>query len=233
MRILIVEDERPTAEDIQLLVGQILGNKITSIHIETTLANAEAYLQEKSIDLLLLDLNLNARDGFDILKQVVSQSFYTIVISANTDRAIEAFEYGVLDFIPKPYNSERLKTAFDRLESTHALDGHAIKYLSVKRGYQIDVVPLHEVRYFKSSNIYVELHLNNGKVEIYDKSIKKLCALLPSQYYRVHKSYIVNIESIEKILICGGGQYRAVLKCGDCLPVSRSRIDHLKKLLNI
>lgn len=233
MRILIVEDERPTAEDIQLIVGQILGNKIASIHIETTLANAEAYLQEKTIDVLLLDLNLNAKDGFVILKQVLSKSFHTIVISANTDRAIEAFEYGVLDFIPKPYNSNRLRKAFDRLASTHASDGHAIQYLSVKRGYKIEVVPLRDVCFFKSSNIYVELHLNDGKVEIYDKSMKKLNTLLPPQYYRIHKSYTVNIELIEKILVLGGGQYRAVLTCGDCLPVSRSKIDHLKKLLNI
>ena len=55
---------------------------------------------------MLLDLNLHARDGFEILKQIVSKSFHTIIISANIDRAIEAFEYGVLDFIPKLYNKE-------------------------------------------------------------------------------------------------------------------------------
>ncbi|MBK7227614.1 MAG: hypothetical protein IPH97_01775 [Ignavibacteriales bacterium] len=64
-------------------------------------------------------MNLNAKDGFELLKQVVSQSFHTIVISANINRAIEAFEYGVLDFIPKPYNIERLKAAFQRLQSSH------------------------------------------------------------------------------------------------------------------
>jgi two-component system response regulator LytT len=102
MRILIVEDERPTAEDIKMLVEHILNKEITSIHIETTLDSAMWYLKEKSIDVLLLDLNLNSKDGFQLLKQVVSQSFHTIVISANTNRAIEAFENGVLDFIPKP-----------------------------------------------------------------------------------------------------------------------------------
>ena len=159
MRILIVEDERPTAEDIQLLVKQILKNEITSIHIETTLDNALAYLNEKQIDVLLLDLNLNSKDGFQILKQIVSKSFHTIIISANINRAIEAFEYGVLDFIPKPYTEERLKEAFRRLKSSHALDGHAIKYLSVKTGFEIQVIPLEDIKYFKSANIYVELYL--------------------------------------------------------------------------
>lgn len=233
MRILIVEDERPTAEDIALLVRQILGYKIASIRIETTLDSALAHLEEKPVDVLLLDLNLNARDGFQILRQVVSKSFHTIVISAITDRAIEAFEYGVLDFIPKPYNLERLTAAFQRLESSHALDGHAIKYLSVKRGYEIQVVALDDVRFFKSANIYVELHLENGQMEIYDKSIKQLCPLLPANYVRIHKSYVVNIEKIEKIQTLGGGRYRVVLKSGDCLPVSRRKISDLKKRLDI
>jgi len=231
MRILIVEDERPTAEDIQLLVREILEKEVTSIHIETTLDNALVYLKEKPIDVLLLDLNLNAKDGFQILKQFVSRSFYTIIISANINRAIEAFEYGVLDFIPKPYSTERLTEAFQRVKSTHAADGHAIKYLSVKTGFEIKVIPIEDIRYFKSANIYVELHLKDGRVVIYDKPIKQLETLLSSNYFRIHKSYIINAETIAKVQTHGGGQYSVVLKSGDILPVSREKINMLKDYL--
>lgn len=230
MRILIVEDEKPTAEDIKLLVEQILQKEITSIHIEVTLDSALIYLREKPIDVLLLDLNLNAKDGFQILQQIVSQSFHTIVISANINRAIEAFEYGVLDFIPKPYNIERLKAAFQRLKSSHALDGHSIKYLTVKKGFEIKVIPLEDIKYFKSANIYVELHLRNDQVVIYDKSIKQLVPLLPSNYYRIHKSFIVDRNNVESIQTLGGGKYRVILKSGDCLPVSRHKINLLKNI---
>lgn len=233
MRILIVEDERPTAEDIQYLVKQILKNEITIIHIETTLDNALAYIKEKSIDVLLLDLNLNSKDGFDILKQVVSKSFHTIIISANINRAVEAFEYGVLDFIPKPYNSERLEAAFNRLKSNHALIGHAMKYFSIKVGFEIQVIPINEINYFKSANIYVELHLKNKHVVLYDKPLNQLLPLLPSNYFRIHKSYIINIETIEKIQNFGGGKYRVVLKSGDCLPVSRQKFKILKENLQV
>ena len=228
MRILIVEDERPTAEDIKLLVEKILHNEITSIHIETTLESAMFYLKEKPVDVLLLDLNLNAKDGFQLLKQVVSQSFHTIIISANINRAIEAFEYGVLDFIPKPYNIERLKAAFKRLKSSHALDGHSIKYLSVKTGFEIRIIPIEDIRYFKSANIYVELHLNDGHKVIHDKSIKQLVPLLPANYCRIHKSYLVDVGKIESIQTLGGGKYRVILKSGESLPVSRKKINLLK-----
>lgn len=228
MRILIVEDERPTAEDIKMLVEKILHNEITSIHIETTLESAMFYLKEKPVDVLLLDLNLNAKDGFQLLKQVVSQSFHTIIISANINRAIEAFEYGVLDFIPKPYNIERLKAAFKRLKSSHALDGHSIKYLSVKTGFEIRIIPIENIRYFKSANIYVELHLNDGHKVIHDKSIKQLVPLLPANYCRIHKSYLVDVGKIESIQTLGGGKYRVILKSGESLPVSRKKINLLK-----
>jgi len=230
MRVLIVEDERPTAEDIKHLVEQILNQEISLIHIETTLAGAQFYINEKQVDVLLLDLNLHSKDGFNLLKQVVSKSFHTIIISANINRAIEAFEYGVLDFIPKPYNIERLKAAFQRLQSSHALDGQAIKYLSVKKGSEIKIIPLEEIKYFKSANIYIELHLQDERVVIYDKSIKQLIPLLPQNYYRIHKSYIVNKDNIDSFQSLGGGKYRVVLKSGECLPVSRHKINLLKNL---
>jgi DNA-binding LytR/AlgR family response regulator len=233
MRILIVEDERPTAEDIRALARMILKADATSIHIETTLDGALSHLRQKPIDVLLLDLNLNARDGFEILKRAVSGSFHTIVISANINRAIEAYEYGVLDFIPKPYTIERLKTAFQRLRSTHAADGHAIRYLSVKSGHEIQLVQLEDIRYFKSANVYTELHLENGRIAIYDKSLKQLGPLLPAHFRRIHKSYIVDGEAIKSIQMPGGGQYRVILKSGDILPVSRQKIQELRKILGL
>lgn len=233
MRILIVEDELPTAEDIEILVKSILKEKVTSTRIETTLENALFYLQEKPIDVLLLDLNLNSLDGFKILKELVSKSFHTIIISANTDRALEAFEYGVLDFIPKPYNKERISSAFNRLKSNTGISGRAVKYLSIKKGFEIYVVPIVEIVYFKSANIYCELHLKNGKTEIYDKSIKNISALLPMNFFRIHKSYNVNLEMIDKIIVHGGGRYNAVLKTKESLPVSRQKISTLKKLLDM
>ncbi len=233
MHILIVEDERPTAEDIRLLIKRILKGDLTSIHIETSLESALQYLKEKPVDVLMLDLNLNSKDGFQILKKVVSRSFHTIIISANINRAIEAFEYGVLDFIPKPYNTERIRAAFARLKSNHALDGQAIKYLSVKKGNEIKVVPIEKVRFFKSANIYVELHLSDKQVEIYDKSMKKLMPLLPGNYLRIHRSYVIDMDMVDKIQSPGGGKYQVVLKSGDHLPVSRVRIGLLKKMMGL
>jgi two-component system response regulator LytT len=229
MRVLIVEDERPTAEDIRDLTRAILGSRLSAIKILTTLHDALDYLAEHAIDVLLLDLNLNERDGFDILKQAVARAFHTIVISAYSDRALEAFEYGVLDFIPKPYSPARLAAAFDRLRDNHALDKQALKYLSVRRFGTIEVVPLREVAYFKAANVYTELHLADGSIKIYDKSLKDLKKLLPSSYLRIHKSYVVDLGTVRKIFSHGGGRYDIELRNGTRLPLSRLRAHELKK----
>ena len=233
MKILIVEDEFPIAEDLQALTYKILGERITSIHIETTLEGALYYLSERVIDVLLLDLNLNGEDGFTILKEVVSRSFHTIIISAHIDRAIMAFEYGVLDFIPKPYNEARLARAFKRLEENFPIEGKEARYLCVKKYSEIIVVPIREVKFFRGANVYTELHLISGRVELYDKILKNLGNLLPSYYFRIHKSYIVDIHRIKKIMTFGSGKYEAVLETGDRLPVSRHRIRELKDRFNL
>jgi DNA-binding LytR/AlgR family response regulator len=229
MKILIVEDERPTAEDIAQLIRSIYRRGAVTIHIETTLENALYYVREKPIDVLLLDLNLNSKDGFEILRQAVAHSFHTIVLSANTSRAIEAFAYGVIDFIPKPYTLERVREAFARVTSQRCLYS-PLKYLSVKKGYDLKLVSLESIEYIKAVNVYSELHLSTGIVEMCDKALKNLEQLLPENFLRVHRSYIVKVEAVAKLRIRGGGKYAVVMQSGKTVPVSRAKINDVRLL---
>jgi DNA-binding LytR/AlgR family response regulator len=229
MRILIVEDEKPTAEDIRLLVERILKKRIHSIHIEIAWPKALEYLNEQMIDLLLLDLNLNGRDELEILKKVSSMPFHTIAISATIDMATVSIEYGLLDFIMKPYSVERLKKAFGLLTPGDSLKSHGIKYFSVKSKDDLKIISIKDVEYFKSVDSSVELHLKNGVVINYNKSIDKLNLLLSSRYARIHKLYIIDTTSIERIEITNGN--RIILKSGLSLPVSPRRISSIKQIL--
>jgi two-component system response regulator LytT len=232
MRILIVEDESLVAKRIQRLTEQALVNKKSSIVIKTTLESALAYLSEHPIDLLILDLNLSGKNGFEILKKVVSESFHTVIISANTDKALEAFEYGVLDFIGKPFTIIRLQKAFDRMESAASGSSYPAKYLSVKKGRRMHVINIEDIRYIKGSGVYSEVHLENGNDFLHSKSLNKLGTILPSFILRVHKSYLVNIKFAECFRSHGGSRYDLVMKNEEVLPVSRSRYKQIKDVLN-
>ncbi|WP_411823397.1 helix-turn-helix domain-containing protein [Leptospira sp. 'Mane'] len=117
MNILIVEDEPVHAKYLKKLLEKVLGSDIEAVYHETSLIQSENYLKEGQIDLLFLDLNLFGENGFDLLKTVPTTNILTIVVSGNTDQALTAFEYGVIDFVAKPVLEDRLRLALERYDS--------------------------------------------------------------------------------------------------------------------
>ncbi len=112
MRILIVEDETVIARRLERLVRQILGQQLVWLKRADCLAAARADLESFPIDLMFLDLNLHGKDGFGLLEHAVAGAFHTVIVSAHTNQALRAFEYGVLDFVAKPFDKERLEKTF-------------------------------------------------------------------------------------------------------------------------
>lgn len=232
MKILIVEDELPTAEDIELIIRRIINNQIITVDIISSLSAAKIYLSENHVDLLLLDLNLNGKDGYDLMKSAVANSFFTIVISAYSERAIEAFEYGVLDFVTKPYTPQRIQKAINRYIE-FGKDSHPkLKYLSIKKGSEIEIIKISEIKYFKGASNYSVIHLKNGKTKISEKNLQRLEMILPAHFRRVHKSYIADESLFDKLHNHGAGKYEAELITGDVIPISRNRYQEILEYLS-
>lgn len=232
MRILIVEDEYSIARDIEWNCRQILGTKIESMQMIQTLEEATDFLVKHPIDLLLLDLNLSGKNGYELLRVAVAGSFHTIIISAHTDQAIEAFEYGVLDFLPKPFDEARLGKAFDRYFGRLAREGDSTKYLTVRKHNKHVILPIDDILYFKAANYYSEAMLNTGEVEILDKSLDRLNQLLPSRFFRIHRSCIVDTNYVESFTPVIKGSSRLTLKNGEKLPISKRRYKELRDRMN-
>jgi two-component system response regulator LytT len=222
LKILIVEDEGVAARRLERLTREFYGKNLESITCIETLKGSEEFLSQNSIDLLLLDLNLNGDDGFQLLKLAVSGSFQTIVVSANTDRALPAFEYGVLDFVPKPVESSRLWKAFERLAQSSDSRAHT-KYLALRLYGSIELIPVGDILYLKGADDYVEIHCRNGSMHLHSKSLEALEKILPVRFVRIHKSYIVDKDNIVRIHVQGGGKYEVELTNREILPLSRTR----------
>ena len=233
MRVLIVEDEPIIARRIERLTREILGERLTHLKAIRHLHEARAHLFSTPIDVLFLDLNLNGKDGFDLLKTSVSGAFHVIIISAHTEQALKAFEYGVLDFIGKPFNKERLARALDRVFDVHNKSEYAVRYLSVRKAGWIDLVALDDLLYIQGAGSYSELHLTDGSTELHDKSLDKLHALLPPVFERIHKSYIVKMSTVAGLLIHEGSRYEVELNNGLLLPVGRTRYKGIKEKLGL
>lgn len=231
MVICIVEDEPLIAKRIERTLREIISSKALKIITKFSLEEAIHYVQEHSIDLLLLDLNLNGKNGFDLLKYAVSGSFHTIVISAYSEKAIEAYEYGVLDFVPKPFTIERLEKAVNRFENCDNKDNYPAKYVAVRKNEKLLLIKVNEIAYIKGAGIYSEIVLESGQTELHDKPLNRLLAILPSNFTRIHKSYIVNLDCVKNFLAHGGSKYELELSDGKVLPVSRIKYKELKALL--
>ncbi|RZJ53973.1 MAG: response regulator transcription factor [Flavobacterium sp.] len=230
MKILIIEDEARIAKRIERMTRDFF-DKDLEILVCDSLENGQHAIENNSIDLLLLDLNLNGEDGFEILQIFVARSFQTIIISAYTDKAITAFSYGVLDFVPKPFDENRLAQAFTRFTTPGKQPAGDIQYLAVKKGKTIKLIGIKEIRYIKGAGIYTELHLSDGRIELHDKSLESLEKLLPPTFERIHKSYILCWNEADKLVVEAGGKYSMLLKNGEILPVGRLKYKEIKHKL--
>lgn len=229
MNILIVEDEARIARRIERMTHDIFGKTLQSLTHIHTLQEAVTFIESNPLDLVLLDLNLNGDNGFDLLATAVSGAFHTIVISAYRDQAITAFEYGVLDFVPKPFNQDRLEQAFNRVITKEKVNSNPVKYLAVKKRQRIELIPVEELLYIKGAGAYTELFLTDGTKALHDKLLEKLEQLLSPGFERVHKSYLVKVSAVKGIIVQSGSKYWAELKTGERVPIGRTKYKDLKE----
>jgi len=228
MNILIIEDESRISKRIERMARDFFSNALQSLTCIDTLSEALEFIKTNSLDLVLLDLNLNGENGFDILETAVSGSFHTIIISAHKEQAISAFEHGVLDFVPKPFNKIRLEQAFNRIILKEKTQSRTIKFLAVKKRGGIQLMQIEDLLFIKGAGTYTELFLSNGKKELHDKSLEKLEQLLPDTFERIHKSYLVKMTEVKEIIVKSGSKYMVELHNGELLPIGRTKYKDIK-----
>ena len=229
MRVLIVEDEPPIARRLARLLREEGGGDVAGVEVCATLAEAEGALARGGVDVVFLDLNLNGRDGFDLVRDAAAGPFHTVVVSAHTERALEAFEVGVLDFVPKPFGAERVRATLDRLRGARA--DHPAASLAVRSAGRVDLVPVAEVAYVRAAGSYSELVLRDGSVRLHSKPLDRLLTVLPASFERVHRSYLVRLDEVVRLRVREGSRYAVVLASGVEVPVGRTRVEAVRARL--
>ncbi|MBZ0306191.1 MAG: LytTR family DNA-binding domain-containing protein [Anaerolineae bacterium] len=231
MKILIVEDEEPIANYIGEMTKSILAEQDLELFFAETISEAQKIIEAKAIDLCLLDLNLYGQDGFSLLKKTGKISFETIIISAYKDKAIDAFENNVIDFVPKPFSKDRLEKALQKYlkkveNRAFYKDSLFSTFSGERKRLRID-----DIHYIEASHIYAKVHFESN-FELLDLSLSALENKLPKRFFRSHRSYIIDLKRIEQLSHIGGGSYVAHLKSHIQVPVSRSKYKRLKEILD-
>lgn len=235
MNVLIAEDEAPAARRLERLVREQLGTRVADIAIAPTVEAARAALAQTRVDLLLLDLNLNGADGFSLLDAPLgtAERPRTIVVSAHSGRAIDAFDHAVIDFVAKPVSAERLGVALERaLERSRAPRSDGAKAsIAVRSAGRIDLAAFADIVLLSGADDYVEVVLADGRRFLHDARLQDLERKLPPEFVRVHRSHIVNTTHLSAVRTLPGRRRIADLAGGANAPISRTRASVLETWL--
>jgi len=232
---LIVEDEPPAAQRLKRFVSEALGARAGEAYFARNLEEAvplAASLSENAI--LFLDLNLFGADGFDLFEIDVRSPARTVIVSADQSRAIEAYTYGVVDFVAKPFTQERVAQAVERALSGRDPLAAPVRQLGgapPEGGVAFAMLP--EIVAFHGADDYVEIELSSGRRLLTRKSLNLLETMLGDDFFRIHRSHIANRKYIDAFKAFPGSSYKVSLKSGDSLPVGRNRTDAVKRWLEV
>jgi two-component system LytT family response regulator len=242
----IIDDDA----DSRLVIRNYITENCPEIAITAeaeSVKDALGIIKYQSPDLLLLDISLPDGTAFDLLRQVPDKQFEVIFITAHDEYAIQAFKFSAVDYLLKPIAYSELKEALqkvgDRINEkyfmthwgtlTHNLQGknNANKRLAIATGNGYVFVDLKEITRLESHSNYTHFYFVNGSKLVSSHTLGHFEELLPEDMFcRIHNSYIVSIDFIERYSKEGVGG-TLIMKDGVSLSVSQRRKEVVYKKL--
>lgn len=224
LKCMVVDDELFAIEGI---VGHI--KKLNFLEVAATCSSgieAGEVLRQKEIDLMFLDINMPDLSGLEFLESL-EQPPLTIFTTAYSEYALDGFRLNVVDYLLKPVGFQRFFQAAEKalaLFQTHLSPSKGDEKSSemyIRQGDSFIKIVWEDILYVESMQNYLKLHFGEKSFVIH-QTMASLEELLPREaFFRIHKSYLVNVSHID--LISGG----RVFVQGKELPLSKHRKDEL------
>lgn len=201
-------------------------------------------IQEHQPDLLFLDIQMPKISGFELL-EVLENPPAIIFTTAFEQYALKAFEQHAVDYLLKPISKPRFQAAIDKFLANPAYQkektkefiekvedsANLIERVLIKTGSNLKIIPVQEVIYFQADDDYVKVHtakdsyLNNKTMAYFEKHLD------PKHFVRIHRSFIIHLEHIQRIEPYEKESYRAILSNNHRVSISKSGYPKLMKAL--
>lgn len=197
---LIIDDE-PSAIDVL----QIHAEKVPELKVLEKFYDpfkARDYLKNNPVDMIFLDINMPGLSGLQILDQLAVRPL-VVFTTAYSKYAVDSYNYQAIDYLLKPIEFDRFYRAVNRvreaLEAKKESNGNQRTSLYLKDGYAQIKVCVDDILYVKSDGNYLNVYTLKGRINT-RMTLFQLLELLPSEtLMRVHNSYLVNVNQIERI----------------------------------
>ncbi len=248
LRALVVDDEPLARQRIRHLL-----RRASDIEVAKECSNgleAVKAIEDLKPDLVFLDIQMPELDGFGVVEAVGPADMPpTLFITAYDQHALRAFEVHALDYLLKPFSPERFHQALDRARRWCSLRAEGqgpdldalmeglrkerpwVDRLLVKQADRHVLVRTASIQWVEAEDNYVRLHVEGTSHLLRQTMTGLLTRLDPSQFRRIHRSAIVNLDFIREFQPWTGGDHLVIMRDGTRLTLSRTFRDQFGEWL--
>ncbi len=245
MRTLIVDDERLARKEIRDLLEEHSDIEVIGECADPD--EAIRTIDEEKPDLVLLDIQMPGKNGFEVLESLTTKLPAVIFVTAHDEYAIRAFQVNALDYLLKPVERDRLRESLDRVREKQGetLESSPVSVqnedeklrdedrIFLKDRDQCWFVPLSEIRLFESEGNYVRVRFRDEKPLVL-KSLNDLEKRLdPKSFFRASRKSIINLKWVDSIENWFNGRLLVRMKGGEEVEISRRQAARFKELMSL
>ncbi|MBB6498905.1 LytR/AlgR family response regulator transcription factor [Pedobacter cryoconitis] len=193
-----------------------------------TAMEASTYIQQGNIDLLFLDINMPYLSGLEFLESLEHPPL-TILTTAYSEHALEGYRLQIVDYLLKPITFKRFYQAALKARQLHLMSQTARHpqpvdtFLYIRQGDSFQKISWVDILFIEGMQNYAKLHFKDRELIIHQTMISLEETLPKDNFFRIHKSYLINISHIDSV---SGGR---IFINGNELPISRNRREELLK----
>lgn len=252
VKLIIIDDEALARQRLEKLLSSR-----DDVNVVQTCSNGHAGIEainKHRPDLIFLDIHLKGMTGFDVLRAIPRAHWpITIFATAHDEYAIQAFEVFAFDYLLKPFKEERFYASLDKavaaveqkkqqehIDQLKSLVDYLQQEqqkqkptpLTLKHGSKISLVQPQDIRYVAASGYYIEVYIGDNKKILLRESMTNMLELLSApQFFRVHRSTIINLDFLAEVQYTGSGDVVVKMKDARTFRVSKSYKEDLFKRL--
>ena len=244
IKTIIIDDEAHCIDTLSMMLKEFC----TGVQIVEQCRSAQkglAAIEKHKPDLVFLDIEMPAMNGFEMLEQLTEIPFAVVFTTSYDQYAIKAIRFSALDYLLKPIDPNELVTAIKKVQEQRHLPmaeqfqmllkqvhgkNNGFNKIAVPTSEGFELVPADQVVYCEANDNYTHLFLKNKNKIIACRTLKEMEEQLQdfNFFIRVHHSYMVNLNEVTKYVRGEGGYL--VMSEGSNVNVSRSRKEALLKL---
>ena len=245
LKTIIIDDEPYCCEILAAMLESDCPD-VNVINISNNGQDALAAIKQHSPDLVFLDVEMPKMNGFEMLEHLPAINFHLIFTTSYDQYALKAIRFSAIDYLLKPIDREELQRAVQKVKDRFQIPipqqlellmeklkqpSKRVNKIALPTMEGLQMIPIENIVSCESDDNYTNLKLKGAKKLLVTRSLKEIEESLEQHsFIRVHRSYLVNLNEIEKYIKGEGGYL--VMSDGTSIDVARNKKETLlRKLL--